>query len=95
MCGIDSESATLPLLLLCTTVKPDVWDCVYLWFIDVIIFLCKSVSGDLLEGLLYIDGLLRTCLKVRNVVLRLAPVLGPALRHLTIDQTAHQRVNGR
>ena len=86
MCGLDSESAALALLLLGATVKPDVRDCIYLRFIDVIIFLCKSVSGDLLEGLLYVDSLLRTCLKVRNVVLRLAPVLGPALRHLTTDQ---------
>ena len=43
--------------------------------------LSKSILSNGLEGLLYIDCFLCACLKVRDLVLRVAPLLGPLGGH--------------
>jgi len=49
-------------------------------------FLSKSILSNCLESLFYIDGLLSAGFKIRNLILRMTPLLGALGRHGSVVQ---------
>lgn len=71
MCSIwiyRVDLTTAFLLLLSVCIEANVGNSVNLRLVNVVVFLCKCISGDLLEGLFDIYCFLSTGLKVRNVI---------------------------
>lgn len=65
---ITNNLTTFSFLCWSTSVQSNVWNCVYLWLINVVIFLGQSVFGYLLKCMLNIYCFFCTCFKVRDVV---------------------------
>ncbi len=66
------------------TVQSNVRHSVNLRLVDVIILLSQSIFSNLLKGMLHVDSLFSTCLKIRDVVFRITPVLCASLRNLYV-----------